>query len=140
MNYFLIFATAFVIVSLITPSIRSLALRLYAIDKVNKRKIHSKVITKLGGLGIYLGFLGGLLCALILIPDFFRAYYLTMLGLLLSATLVLILGIYDDFQGSNALLKFIIQIIISLLIINSGFLLSGISIAGLFNIEFRIFS
>jgi len=140
MNYFLIFSVSFIIVFLITPNIRYLALKFYAIDKVNKRKIHSKVITKLGGLAIYLGFLGGLFCLVILDPAFFRNYYLTILGLLISATLILILGIYDDFQGSSALLKFLIQIIISFLIIKSGFLLKGIFLPGLINIEFGIFS
>ena len=140
MNYFLIFSVSFIIVFLITPNIRYLALKFYAIDKVNKRKIHNKVITKLGGLAIYLGFLGGLFCLVILDPVFFKSYYLTILGLLISVTLILILGIYDDFQGSSALLKLLIQIIISLLIIKSGFLLRGIFLPGLINIEFGIFS
>jgi len=140
MNYFLIFSVSFIIVFLITPNIRYLALKFYAIDKVNKRKIHSKIITKLGGLAIYLGFLGGLFCLVILDPDFLRIYYLTILGLLIGATLILVLGIYDDFQGSSALLKFIIQIIISLLIIKSGFLLRGIYLPGSVNIEFGIFT
>jgi len=58
----------------------------------------------------------------------------------MSSTLVLILGIYDDLQGSSAVLKFIIQIVISLLIIKSGFYLSNISIPGVINIKFGIFS
>lgn len=140
MNYFFIVAVSFIIVFLITPSIRYLALKFYVIDKVNKRKIHKKIVTKLGGLAIYLGFLGGLFCIIILDPGFFRIYYSAILGLLIGATLVLILGIYDDFQGSSALLKFIIQIIISLLLIKTGFLLKGISIPGLINIEFSVFS
>ncbi|MFA6129513.1 MAG: MraY family glycosyltransferase [Candidatus Omnitrophota bacterium] len=140
MNYFFIIAISFIIVFLITPNIRYFALKFYVIDKVNKRKIHKKLVTKLGGLGIYLGFLGGLFCIVILDPGFFRSNYTSMLGLLIGASLVLILGIYDDFQGSSALLKFIIQIIISSLIIKSGFLLNAIFIPPLINIEFGIFS
>jgi len=140
MNYFIIFAVAFIIAYLITPNIRYLALKFYAIDKVNKRKIHNKIITKLGGLAIYFGFLGGLFCIVILDPVFLKSYYLILFGLLMSLTLVLILGIYDDLQGSSAVLKFIIQIVISLLIIKSGFYLSNISIPGVISIEFGIFS
>jgi UDP-GlcNAc:undecaprenyl-phosphate GlcNAc-1-phosphate transferase len=94
----------------------------------------------LGGLAIYLGFLGGLFCVVIFDPGFFTIHYSAILGLLIGATLVLILGIYDDFQGSSALLKFTVQIIIALLLVKSGFLLRGITLPGLINIEFGIFS
>lgn len=140
MNYFLITAISFIIVFLITPNIRYLALKFYVIDKVNKRKIHTKVVTKLGGLAIFLGFLGGLFCVVILDPGFFRSHYAVVLGLLIGVSLVLILGVYDDFQGSSATLKIIIQIIISLLIIKSGFLLKTIFIPNLINFELGIFS
>lgn len=140
MNYFFIVAVSFIIVFLITPNIRYLALKFYVIDKVNKRKIHKKVVTKLGGLAIYLGFLGSLFCIVIFDFGFFRSLHITILGLLIGATLVLILGIYDDFQGSSASLKLIIQIVISLLLIKAGFLLKSIFIPGLINIEFGVFS
>lgn len=140
MNYFLIVSIAFIIVFLITPNIRYFALKFYVIDKVGQRKIHKKIVTKLGGLAIYLGFLGGLFCIVIFDPGFFTIHYSAILGLLIGATLVLILGIYDDFQGSSALLKFTVQIIIALLLVRSGFLLRGIMLPGLINIEFGIFS
>ena len=61
MVYFFIFAVSFIIVYLSTPSIRYVALKLTVVDKKNHRKIHKKLIGKLGGLAIYLGFLGGLI-------------------------------------------------------------------------------
>ncbi len=140
MPYFFIVAVSFTIVFLITPVIRYLALKFYVIDKTGYRKIHKKVVTKLGGLAIYLGALGGFITIAVLDPGFFASYYFTILGLLIGVTLMLILGIYDDLQGSSALLKLVIQIIISLLIIKSGFLLKSISIPGLFCIEFGEFS
>ena len=140
MNYFFILAVSFIIVFLITPNIRYLALKFYAIDRINQRKIHKKVVTKLGGLAIYLGFLGGLCIIVLLDSIFFQIYHIPIVGILIGSTLVLILGIYDDFQGSSAILKFAIQLIISLLIIKSGFLLRGILIPGLINIKFGIFS
>lgn len=140
LNYFFVAAISFIIVFLITPNIRYLALRFSVIDKANHRKIHKKVVTKLGGVAIYLGFLGGLFVVFLFDPVFFQFYHYSIAGLLIGLTLILILGIYDDFQGSGALLKFAIQIIISSLIIKSGFLLKGISITALINIDFGIFS
>jgi len=140
MNSFFLIALSFIIVYLITPNIRYLALRFSVIDKVNKRKIHKKIIAKLGGLGIYLGFLGAILTLAILNPQFLKANFNSIATVLISSTLMLMLGIYDDFQGSGALLKFVIQIIISLLVIKSGFILTGIFIGDLVSFKFGIFS
>lgn len=137
---FFIIAISFIIVFLITPNIRYVSLKFDAIDKVNHRKIHKKLVTKLGGLAIYLGFLGGIFTVMLFNPGFFRINFSLFLTLLIGSALMLILGIYDDLQGSSALLKFTIQIIISFLIIKSGFLLKGIFVPGLINIEFGVFS
>lgn len=140
MNYFFVAAFSFIIVFLITPNIRYFALKFYAVDKKNSRKIHKKIVTKLGGLAIYLGFLGGFLSILFLHFLFVKAYYYPLAGLLISSGLIILLGIYDDFQESSVLLKLIIQIICALLIIKSGFLLRGIFINSVINIEFAKFS
>jgi UDP-GlcNAc:undecaprenyl-phosphate GlcNAc-1-phosphate transferase len=140
LSYFFTIAVAFIIVYLITPNIRYLALKFYAIDRVNHRKIHKKVVTKLGGLAIYLGFLGALFIIVLFEPVFFTVYHFPIVGLLIGSTLMLILGIYDDFQGSGAMLKFIIQIVIAALVIKSGFILKGIFVPHLINLQFGVFS
>ena len=140
MNYFFIIAVSFIIVFLITPNIRYMALKFYAIDRANYRKIHKKIVTKLGGLAIYLGFIGGLFAIMIFDLNFFRDNFSLLVSLLIGSTLMLILGVYDDFQESSALLKFIIQIVISLLVIKAGFLLKGIFIPGLISINFGNFA
>lgn len=140
MNYLLIIAVSFIVVFLATPNIRYAALNLYAIDKTNHRKIHKKLVTKLGGLAIYLGFLAGIFTVIIFDPNFFRVNFSPLASLLIGSTLILLLGIYDDFQGSSAILKFSIQIVISLLVIKAGFILNGISIPGIIDVKFGIFS
>lgn len=136
MEYFLIFAISFITTFLITPTIRYVALKFYAIDRVNQRKIHKKLVTKLGGLAIYLGFLGGIFTIVLFDYGFFKVNFFGIATLLICSTLMLILGVYDDFQGSGALLKLSIQLLISLLIIKQGFVLKGIFVPGLCNIEF----
>lgn len=140
MNYLLITAISFIIVYLITPSIRYFALKFYVIDKTNGRKIHKKIVTKLGGIAIFLGFLGAILSVLFFHFLFIKLNFFIVLGLLISSGIIVLLGVYDDFQGSGATLKFIIQIITSFLIIKSGFLLKGFFFNGLINIEFGKFS
>lgn len=123
-----IFIIPFLIVYLATPNIRYIALRSSVIDRKNSRKIHKKLITKLGGMGIYCGLLGGLIIVGVFQNDFFSSHSIQFLGLTICASLMLLLGIYDDFLGSNARTKFIVQIIISLLAINAGFRLQRFTI------------
>jgi len=138
--YFFILAISLIIVYLITPNIRYIALKFYVIDKVNHRKIHKKLVTKLGGLAIYAGFLGGLFIIVLFDINFFRSNFYPLAGLLICSSLMLLLGVYDDFQGSGALQKFIIQIIIAGLVIKSDFLLKGVSIPGIIDLKFGMFS
>ena len=140
MDYFFIIAVAFIIVFLITPNIRYAALKFYAIDKVGHRKIHKKLVTKLGGLAIYLGFLGGMFTLVIFDLGFFKTNFYPVTSLLIGSTLMLILGIYDDFQGSGAWVKFAIQVVVSLLIIKSGFIITNIFLPGLIDFKLGVFS
>lgn len=135
MDYFFIFAFAFIVTFLCTPNIRYVALKLSVVDKKNNRKIHKKIVTKLGGVAIYLGFLIGILTIIFFDKLFFRTHILQIGGLIICSTLVLSLGIYDDFQGSGALIKFIIQAIVALLLVKIGFRLERIFIPGLINIK-----
>ncbi|MBP7087950.1 MAG: undecaprenyl/decaprenyl-phosphate alpha-N-acetylglucosaminyl 1-phosphate transferase [Candidatus Omnitrophica bacterium] len=131
MIYFFICSISFIIVYLITPNIRYAGIRFSAFDKKGERKIHKKVITKLGGLAVYLGFLGGVLSAFIFDLDFLRMHILQISGLFIGSFLMLLLGMYDDFQGSSANIKLTIQIIIALLVVKLGFRLERIAIPGL---------
>jgi UDP-GlcNAc:undecaprenyl-phosphate GlcNAc-1-phosphate transferase len=134
MTYLFIIIVSFMIVYLITPSIRYLALKFYAIETKNHRKIHTKkVITKLGGVAIYLGFLGGLSSIFFFDPILLRTYFSQIVGLCFCSTLILLLGIYDDFQGSNASTKLIVQTVVSCLLIKVGFRLESIFIPGIGN-------
>lgn len=135
MIYLFVFMVSFMTVFLITPSVRYVALKLLVIDRTNSRKIHSKVVTKLGGISIYIGFLGGLVTIFIFSSSFFDPYMFQIRGLIICSSLILLLGIYDDFQGSNAYTKFAVQIVVSLLLIKAGFRLEKIYIPGLININ-----
>jgi len=133
--YFLIPLVSFALVFLITPSVRYVALKLSVVDKINHRKIHRKVVTNLGGIGIYFGLLGGLSTIYIFHADFFAPYAFHTSSLIICSSLVLALGVYDDVQGSNAYSKFFIQTIASILLIKAGFILKKICILGFIDIN-----
>jgi UDP-GlcNAc:undecaprenyl-phosphate GlcNAc-1-phosphate transferase len=135
MIYFFIFIIPFMAVYLSTPNVRYVALRLSIIDRRNHRKIHKKLISKLGGLAIYFGLLGALIIIILFDMPFFKEHILEMGGLMICSTLILMLGIYDDFNGSNALTKFLIQATLAFLLVKTGFVLERIFIPGLLDLH-----
>jgi UDP-GlcNAc:undecaprenyl-phosphate GlcNAc-1-phosphate transferase len=95
-----------------TPFCRLLALKLRVLDRPNWRKVHDLPTPLLGGLGIYLAFTLSLLLNGVFLPG--------MKVLLLGSTLIFAMGLWDDIRHLPALLKFIIQILIALLVIIWG--------------------
>lgn len=63
--WFLTFLLCFLCSILITPIVKKLAYKIGATDKPNQRKVHHKIMPRLGGLAIYISFLLGLLLSLI---------------------------------------------------------------------------
>lgn len=109
-QYILIFSL--VTAYFFTPFCRLLALKLRVLDRPNWRKVHDLPTPLLGGLGIYLAFTLSLLLNGVFLPG--------MKILLLGSTLIFTLGLWDDIRPLPALLKFIIQILIALLVIIWG--------------------
>ena len=108
--YILIFS--FAASYFLIPFCRMAAIRLNILDRPDWRKTHPDSTPLLGGLGIYLAFLLSLL--------FNNVFYPGMKILLLGASLILIVGLWDDIKPIPALLKFIIQVLISLVVILYG--------------------
>lgn len=107
-----IFIFSLVTAYFFTPFCRLVALRLHVLDKPDWRKVHDLPTPLLGGLGIYVAFTLSLLLNGVFLPG--------MKILLLGSTLIFIMGLWDDIRPLPALLKFIIQILIALLVIIWG--------------------
>jgi len=112
--YLLIFLIAFVSTLLLTPVVRLLALKIGAIDNPAERKVHEKPIPRLGGLALYCGFI------LAAVVGLFASYFsgvgftvspVTITGVLLSATMLLIIGIIDDVRGVRPVIKLFFQVV-----------------------------
>jgi UDP-GlcNAc:undecaprenyl-phosphate GlcNAc-1-phosphate transferase len=112
--YMLIFATALVMALGATPVVRRVALRLGVIDQPNARKIHVNPIPLLGGLAIY----GAFIVALLLFGSRFGLSELV--GILVGASLVSFLGLWDDRRGMSPLLKLVGQILAASILVLSG--------------------
>jgi UDP-GlcNAc:undecaprenyl-phosphate GlcNAc-1-phosphate transferase len=109
---FLILVVAFTSVYLLTPLVGKLALKIGAVDVPGDRKVHQKVMPRLGGLGIYLSFI----VIMLLTQEMSRP----LVGLLLGGTCITLLGVCDDIFNLPARVKLAGQILAALLVVAFG--------------------
>ncbi|WP_139491117.1 glycosyltransferase family 4 protein [Brevibacillus dissolubilis] len=80
--------TALVIAWIATPFVKKLAEKVGAVDAPNQRKVHTRIMPRMGGLAIYIGFL--------------VSYFLFVQpieetrGILIGSTIILLTGMLDD--------------------------------------------
>src|SRR6266498_1087240 len=116
----------------ITPLVRRLCQRFNLLDiPVDGRRVHSKAVPRLGGVALFLS----LLIALSTLPfvdnlltQALRAHAAEIFVALMPASLVLVLGIYDDLHGTNATVKFVALGLIATLFYALGGRIDSISV------------
>ena len=96
------FLTALVVTFLLTPAVKRFALKIGAVDKPNARKVHHGLIPRLGGLAIYAGFMVSILCTV--------GISFEMVGIMLGATVLVLVGVVDDVYSLPAKVKLLGQI------------------------------
>lgn len=131
-NIFLMIFIPFIFVVLITPIIKKVANHVGAMDIPDKRKVHSVPMPRLGGLGIYGGFLLGYMI--------FGEHTSTMNSILIGSFILIIVGMIDDIKPMKASHKLLGQLVSSLVVVFYGqLLLKDISFFGMY-FDFGIFS
>ncbi|MBR0060597.1 MAG: undecaprenyl/decaprenyl-phosphate alpha-N-acetylglucosaminyl 1-phosphate transferase, partial [Selenomonadaceae bacterium] len=91
------------------PLVILLARRTGAMDAPNARKVHKKPVPRIGGLGIYAGFMAAIIFVAIkfgLNDEMIKE----TVGLLLSGSLIVALGLLDDYKNLPAKVKLLGQI------------------------------
>ena len=141
-TYFALFVMALVASLVITPVIRRLCERFHLLDvPIDSRRVHVKAIPRLGGVAIFLS----MAIALSMLP--LLANLLTqslaqwkdqMFVAAIPATLVLLLGIYDDLRGTNAAVKFAGLGLISALFFAMGGRIEALAIPFVGTVQFPI--
>jgi UDP-GlcNAc:undecaprenyl-phosphate/decaprenyl-phosphate GlcNAc-1-phosphate transferase len=97
---------------LITPIVKKLAFKIGATDRPNNRKVHEKIMPRMGGLAIYISFVIGLL---IMNPD--SRYHMAIVA---GSIIIVLTGILDDIFDLKARIKFINQIAAALIVVLWG--------------------
>lgn len=127
-----IILTVFLFVVLIMPIVMKIAIHVNALDMPNERKVHKKPMPRLGGLGIFFGFLLGYML--------FCTQTTQMNSILIGSFILILVGIVDDINPLKPIVKFIGQIISAVIVVYYGnILLQDISAYG-FYINFGMFA
>lgn len=108
-GYITVFLLGIVTTFLFTPWVKKLALKIGAVDKPNNRKVHQRLMPRLGGLSIYLGFL---VSTIWLVRD-----YKAVLAILIASSIVVLTGILDDKFQLRPIYKLLGQVIAALVIV-----------------------
>lgn len=113
-TYMLIFAGALILVIGATPLVRQLAPRLGLVDQPSARKVHANPTPLMGGVALYVG----IILALVIFQERFRVDQAA--SILIGATWMSFLGIWDDRWGLHPLLKLAGQVLAALFLVVNG--------------------
>ena len=97
---------------LVTPLVKKLAYKIGATDKPNQRKVHEKIMPRLGGLAIYISFIIGYL---VLRPEDEYAF-----AILLGSFIIVITGVLDDMFEISAKFKLFGQLLAAGIVVIYG--------------------
>ncbi|GAA0336683.1 MraY family glycosyltransferase [Bacillus carboniphilus] len=105
-------AICFVASIVLTPLVKRFAIKIGATDKPNQRKVHQKIMPRLGGLAIFLSFIIGVL---ITRPDDVYAA-----PILLGSVIIIITGFLDDLTELSAKWKLLGQVAAAVVVVLGG--------------------
>lgn len=109
-DYMLAFVIAAGVALLITPGVILLAAKTGAMDAPDARKVHKKPIPRIGGIGIYAAFMVAMLSVLSFV-DVTADVKTEIIGLMVGGSLIVLVGVIDDYKNLPAKVKLVGQII-----------------------------
>lgn len=104
------FVIALIVSLVVMPFVILLARKTGALDAPNARKVHKKPIPRIGGLGIYAGFLAAMVFVAANYKMDAEMVHETF-GLVVSGSLIVALGLVDDYKNLPAKVKLLGQIL-----------------------------
>ena len=113
---------AFVASILLTPLVKRLAFRIGAVDAPNYRKVHARIMPRLGGLAIFLAFLIGVAILypfLVNVPLPNTSKY-SLVAIIIGACIIVATGVVDGMREISAKAKMLGQLLAALIVIFVG--------------------
>jgi UDP-GlcNAc:undecaprenyl-phosphate GlcNAc-1-phosphate transferase len=102
-SYLVVGAVVVAVTAIATPLVRRLAIRVGAVVKPDERRVHERPTPTLGGIAMLIGVFAGMLTAWQL--DAFDEMFSSStepLGIVIAATLIVVVGVVDDLREVSA--------------------------------------
>jgi len=113
-------ASSFAVAYIMTPPVKNFAEKVGAIDvPKDDRRIHDHPIPRMGGLAIFIGFIVSMLI--------FVEMNKLVVGMLLGAVIIAVMGAVDDVVSLNAWVKLVFQVVAAVVAIRCGIVFDAVS-------------
>lgn len=142
-TYLAAFFLSAIVAVAITPMARALAPKLGAVDLPSGRRVNKKVVPRLGGIAILVGFLSPLIGLFFYdnrVSDLFRSDPSRSLALICGAITIAALGAWDDIKGTRAAMKLLVQIAVAVGAYGGGYRIESVTLPFLGTLDMGIFA
>lgn len=122
METLLAFVVPFCLSTVLIPLVKKVSIKTEAWAKQNERTIHHGIISRIGGIAIFIAFSVGLAL-------FFKADR-SILGIYLASSLMFLIGLWDDFLDLPAKFKFLLQVGCAMILLVFGVRVDTLRVLG----------
>ncbi|MEA2173170.1 MAG: UDP-GlcNAc:undecaprenyl-phosphate/decaprenyl-phosphate GlcNAc-phosphate transferase, partial [Blastocatellia bacterium] len=123
----------------LAPIIRRVCERAGWLDEpLDERRVHQRAVPRLGGVGIFISMMLSIAALSFvdnLLTQSIYPYWSKLLVILGPATLIFVLGVYDDMRGASAVFKFVFQALAGTLFFVLGGRIEALGIPFIGNVE-----
>ena len=141
---YLVLVLAFIASIVLTPLVKRLAFRVGAVDRPNYRKVHARIMPRLGGLAIFGSFMIGYFILKPVDPisnAVEPAFIPITTAIIIGAFIIIITGVFDDMLEITAKAKMLGQLLAaSIVVVGGGLEISFINLPFGGEIDFGYFS
>ena len=126
MNSYLELISFFILSLILAFTVQKIFITYRKFDDFNHRTSHNVLATKTGGISFFISLL------IFTIFYYYKGSEIFDFSLMIPLSIMFIVGVYDDFYEADFKLKFLLQIIVSKIIIDQGYVID--SFQGIFGI------
>ncbi|MEK8131720.1 MraY family glycosyltransferase [Paenibacillus filicis] len=123
--YVIGFAAALMIALLMTPLVKRFAFWVGAVDAPNHRKVHSRIMPRLGGLAIFVAFVASYF---VVSPAMGSLKSDVIFGLLVGGAIVVLIGALDDRFDLSPKIKLLGQVLAASVVVYSGVVIDLVNV------------
>lgn len=110
-------AVALLLAVILTPVVKRFAFAVGAVDKPNQRKVHTRIMPRLGGLAVFLAFTGAFF---VVAPFIVDLNWRVALALLAGGALIVLVGALDDRFDLSPKTKLLVELLAAMIIVFYG--------------------